>query len=66
MNIPVDFDKLGLTDNENPLGVFPFLGRSMGRAAGTFLGMDEQKFSPLLQLDTTLFKIYQAITSATT
>lgn len=35
----VDFDQLGLTDNENPLGVLPpFFGRSMGRAAGTFLG----------------------------
>lgn len=38
-SISVDFDKLGLTDNENPLGVLPpFFGRSMGRAAGTFLG----------------------------
>lgn len=32
--IPVDFDKLGLTDNENPYGAFPpILARSMGRAA---------------------------------
>lgn len=32
--ISVDFDKLGLTDNENPYGDLPpFLGRSMGRAA---------------------------------
>lgn len=30
----VDFDKLGLTDNENPYGDFPpILGRSMGNAA---------------------------------
>lgn len=30
----VDFDKLGLTDNENPYGDFPpILARSMGRAA---------------------------------
>lgn len=30
----VDFDKLGLTDNENPYGAFPpILARSMGRAA---------------------------------
>ncbi|KAG4075066.1 hypothetical protein HA402_008131 [Bradysia odoriphaga] len=37
--LTIDFDKLGLTDNENPLGVLPpFFGRSMGRAAGTFLG----------------------------
>lgn len=38
----VDFDKLGLTDNENPLGVLPpvfgrSMGRSMGRAAGSLL-----------------------------
>lgn len=34
----VDFDKLGLTDNENPLGVLPpVFGRSMGRAAGSML-----------------------------
>ncbi|KAH9641162.1 hypothetical protein HF086_013019 [Spodoptera exigua] len=30
----IDFDKLGLTDNENPYGAFPpILARSMGRAA---------------------------------
>ncbi|XP_075980969.1 uncharacterized protein LOC142979739 [Anticarsia gemmatalis] len=30
----IDFDKLGLTDNENPFGDFPpILSRSMGRAA---------------------------------
>lgn len=36
----VDFDKLGLTDNENPLGVVPpvFGARSMGRAAGSLIG----------------------------
>ncbi|KAL1373764.1 hypothetical protein pipiens_018467 [Culex pipiens pipiens] len=34
----VDFDKLGLTDNQNPLGVLPPLfARSMGRAAGSIL-----------------------------
>lgn len=33
--ILVDFDKLGLTDNENPFGdVPPLLARSVGRAAG--------------------------------
>lgn len=38
--LTIDFDKLGLTDNENPLGVLPPLfARSMGRAAGTYLGM---------------------------
>lgn len=36
--IAVDFNKLGLTDNENPYGVLPpLLARSMGRAAGSFL-----------------------------
>ncbi|KAF7271595.1 hypothetical protein GWI33_015547 [Rhynchophorus ferrugineus] len=34
----IDFDKLGLTDNENPYGVLPpLLARSMGRAAGGIL-----------------------------
>ncbi|XP_026479464.1 uncharacterized protein LOC113385849 [Ctenocephalides felis] len=34
----IDFDKLGLTDNENPYGVLPpVLARSMGRAAGSML-----------------------------
>lgn len=34
----VDFNKLGLTDNENPYGVLPdVLARSMGRAAGNML-----------------------------
>lgn len=34
----VDFNKLGLTDNENPFGVLPpTLARSMGRTAGTLL-----------------------------
>lgn len=34
----VDFDQLGLTDNENPLGILPpVFGRSMGRAAGSML-----------------------------
>lgn len=41
--LTIDFDKLGLTDNENPLGVVPpffgrSIGRSMGRAAGSYLG----------------------------
>lgn len=34
----VDFDKLGLTDNQNPLGDFPsLLARSMGHQAGDML-----------------------------
>lgn len=34
----VNFDKLGLTDNENPFGVLPpLLARSMGRKAGNLL-----------------------------
>lgn len=37
--LTIDFDKLGLTDNENPLGVLPpIFARSMGRAAGSYLG----------------------------
>lgn len=38
--LTIDFDKLGLTDNENPLGVLPpiFGARSMGRAVSTALG----------------------------
>ncbi|XP_062708007.1 uncharacterized protein LOC115266582 [Aedes albopictus] len=36
--VTIDFDKLGLTDNQNPLGVLPpLLARSMGRAAGSIL-----------------------------
>lgn len=35
MYVPVDFDKLGLTDNENPYGALPpIFSRSIGRAAG--------------------------------
>lgn len=38
--LTIDFDKLGLTDNENPLGVLPpIFARKMGRAAGSVLGM---------------------------
>ncbi|XP_017773553.1 PREDICTED: uncharacterized protein LOC108560494 [Nicrophorus vespilloides] len=34
----IDFNKLGLTDNENPYGVLPpLLARSMGRTAGDIL-----------------------------
>lgn len=34
----VDFNKLGLTDNENPYGVLPpLLARSLGRTAGSML-----------------------------
>ncbi|GFG30649.1 hypothetical protein Cfor_12268 [Coptotermes formosanus] len=34
----IDFDKLGLTDNENPYGVLPpVLARSMGRMSGILL-----------------------------
>lgn len=37
--LTIDFDKLGLTDNENPLGVLPpIFARKMGRAAGSALG----------------------------
>lgn len=37
-NFSVDFDKLGLTDNENPYGTLPPLfSRSFGRAAGGML-----------------------------
>lgn len=33
----VDFDMLGLTDNQNPYGVLPpLLGRSLGRKAGSY------------------------------
>ncbi|XP_031617175.1 uncharacterized protein LOC116337032 [Contarinia nasturtii] len=36
--LTIDFDKLGLTDNENPLGVLPpIFARKMGRAAGSAL-----------------------------
>uniref|UniRef100_A0A182WWW0 Uncharacterized protein n=1 Tax=Anopheles quadriannulatus TaxID=34691 RepID=A0A182WWW0_ANOQN len=36
--ITIDFDKLGLTDNQNPLGVLPpIFARSMGQAAGSVL-----------------------------
>ncbi|XP_055679744.1 uncharacterized protein LOC129787925 [Lutzomyia longipalpis] len=36
--LTIDFDKLGLTDNENPLGVLPnIFARSMGRATGMLL-----------------------------
>jgi hypothetical protein len=39
LSISVEFDKLGLTDNANPLGVLPpVLARSMGKAAGSMLG----------------------------
>lgn len=38
MFLTVDFDKLGLTDNENPLGVLPpLLARSMGSTFGSYL-----------------------------
>lgn len=38
--LTIDFDKLGLTDNENPLGVLPpIFARKMGRAAGSYLGI---------------------------
>uniref|UniRef100_A0A1B0GPY3 Uncharacterized protein n=1 Tax=Phlebotomus papatasi TaxID=29031 RepID=A0A1B0GPY3_PHLPP len=36
--LTIDFDRLGLTDNENPLGVLPnIFARSMGRATGMLL-----------------------------
>lgn len=38
-SIPVDFDKLGLTDNQNPLGDLPpIFARSFGHSAGEMLG----------------------------
>lgn len=38
MCLTVDFDGLGLTDNQNPFGAFPpILARSMGRRAGSIL-----------------------------
>lgn len=41
--LTIDFDKLGLTDNENPLGVLPpIFARKMGRAAGSALGLSIQ------------------------
>jgi hypothetical protein len=37
-SVTVDFDKLGLTDNENPYGVVPpVLARSVGRMSGILL-----------------------------
>lgn len=37
--MPVDFDKLGLTDNQNPLGDLPpIFARSFGHSAGEMLG----------------------------
>lgn len=43
--LTIDFDKLGLTDNENPLGVLPpIFARKMGRAAGSALGMNKYSF----------------------
>lgn len=47
--LTIDFDKLGLTDNENPLGVLPpiFGAREMGRAAGSALSMYIENLSAL-------------------
>ncbi|CRK95453.1 CLUMA_CG008922, isoform A [Clunio marinus] len=43
--LTIDFDKLGLTDNQNPLGTLgPFFGRSMGRSAGSILADYVYKF----------------------
>ncbi|EDV95928.1 uncharacterized protein LOC6556769 [Drosophila grimshawi] len=36
--LTIDFDKLGLTDNQNPLGDLPFLARSFGHDAGQMVG----------------------------
>ncbi|KAH8406792.1 hypothetical protein KR222_003431 [Zaprionus bogoriensis] len=36
--VTIDFDKLGLTDNQNPLGDIPFLSRSFGHSAGRMVG----------------------------
>lgn len=38
ISISVDFDKLGLTDNQNPLGDLPFFARSFGHSAGQMVG----------------------------
>lgn len=61
--LTIDFDKLGLTDNENPLGVVPPLfARSMGRAAGSYLGEQKYKFSCAAFFK---FFVFQLTTSAT-
>ncbi|ALC44419.1 CG7201 [Drosophila busckii] len=36
--VTIDFDKLGLTDNQNPLGDLPFFARSFGHGAGQMVG----------------------------
>ncbi|EDW17221.1 uncharacterized protein Dmoj_GI16625 [Drosophila mojavensis] len=36
--VTIDFDKLGLTDNQNPLGDLPFFARSFGHGAGQLVG----------------------------
>ncbi|KAH8365520.1 hypothetical protein KR093_001640, partial [Drosophila rubida] len=36
--VTIDFDKLGLTDNQNPLGDLPFFSKSFGRGAGKMVG----------------------------
>ncbi|KAH8302604.1 hypothetical protein KR044_008781, partial [Drosophila immigrans] len=36
--VTIDFDKLGLTDNQNPLGDLPFFGKSFGHGAGRMVG----------------------------
>ncbi|XP_030561132.1 uncharacterized protein LOC115762898 [Drosophila novamexicana] len=36
--VTIDFDKLGLTDNQNPLGDLPFFARSFGHSAGQMVG----------------------------
>lgn len=41
----MDFDKLGLTDNQNPLGVLPpVFARHMGRAVGSLLSEYVKKY----------------------
>ncbi|KAL5292146.1 hypothetical protein ACFFRR_011141 [Megaselia abdita] len=43
--LTIDFDKLGLTDNQNPLGDFPSLfARSMGHQAGDMLASYVAKY----------------------
>lgn len=38
MNSSVDFDKLGLTDNENPYGTLPpIFARSLGQSAASVI-----------------------------
>ncbi|XP_044740460.1 uncharacterized protein LOC123301677 [Chrysoperla carnea] len=61
--ITIDFNKLGLTDNQNPYGVVPpLLARSMGRATGSLLGSYiRELFSRRKKRDTTPIEIPEQI-----